>query len=399
MTDFNPRYLADLMIKVTWEDQGACYQEYYFAKNFNFYRDVFPGTLMEKACDTLHESDTFRIHVDEGLLVPPYTEKNVLSLPLSRVEMDDNIVAVPNRFYPRQILKGVPGIFKGNFIPFRVAGITDTHLTADLNHPLSRKALDLEFRFSESRVSSRERGGTSTDWLEIALDGPGIQAAAFRGFADTMDTVNFERKDPGRDADFYAVDRLVGHIDTQAHENLVRIYQDFLGEHDAVLDLMAGWQSHLPEGTSFSKVAGLGMNAHEMEKNPCLTQSLVHDLNESPVLPYEDAAFDHAVCSLSVEYLTHPVAVFKEVARVVKPGGRFIVSFSNRWFPEKSISLWENLHEFERVGLVMAFFEASGCFKDLETRSVRGYPRPIEDPHINKTPMSDPVYAVAGTVG
>nr|WP_320190315.1 methyltransferase domain-containing protein [uncultured Desulfobacter sp.] len=398
MADFNPRYLADLLIKVAWEDQGYRHQEYYFVKNFNFYRDVFPGTLMEKACDALHDSNTFKIRVDASRLVPPYSENNVFSLPLGRVDMNDNIIAVPNRFYPRQILKGVSGIFKGNFIPFRVAEINDTHLTADLNHPLSRKALDLEFRILDSRISSRERGGTSTDWLEMALDGPGIQAAAFNGFANAMDTVDFERKDPGRDADFYAVDRLVGHIDQQAHDNLVRIYQDFFKDHDAVLDLMAGWQSHLPDGTKFSKVAGLGMNPHEMDENPCLTQSLVHDLNESSVLPYEDAGFDHAVCSLSVEYLTHPVTVFKEVARVLKPGGRFIVSFSNRWFPEKSISLWENLHEFERVGLVMAFFDSAGCFKDLETRSVRGYPRPLDDTHINKTLMSDPVYVVAGTV-
>ncbi|WP_321419645.1 hypothetical protein [uncultured Desulfobacter sp.] len=74
-------------------------------------------------------------------------------------------------FNPRQILKGVPGIFKGNFIPFRVAKINDTHLTADLNHPLSRKTLDLEFRIIDSRISSRERGGTSTDWLAVPFAG------------------------------------------------------------------------------------------------------------------------------------------------------------------------------------------------------------------------------------
>lgn len=386
------------MIKVAWKDQGYFHQEYYFAKNFNFYRDVFPGTLMKTACDALHDSNTFRVHVAEGRLVPPYSENKVFSLPLSRVDLDDKLIVVPNRFYPRQILKGVPGIFKGNFIPFRVAGINETHLTADLNHPLSLKELDLEFCLLDSRIRSRERGGASTDWLEMALDGPGIQAAVFNGFVCAMDALTFERKDPGRDVDFYSVDRLLGHLDDQAHENLVGIYQDFFGDHDAVLDLMAGWQSHLPDRTRFSKVSGLGMNPHEMDKNPCLTDFLVHDLNESPVLPYEDAAFDHAICSLSVEYLTSPVAVFKEVARVLKPGGRFIVSFSNRWFPEKSISLWENLHEFERVGLVMAYFAASGCFNDFETRSVRGYPRPFDDPHINKTHMSDPIYAVAGTV-
>ena len=398
MTDFNPRYLADLTIKVSWQDQGHRHQENYFATNFNFYRDVFPGTLLETACDALHDSNTFKVHVAEGQVVPPYSEKNVFSVPLNRVDMDEKIIAVPNRFYPRHILKGVPGIFKGNFIPFRVAGINHTHLIADLNHPLSLKELDLEFCLLNSRIRARERGGACTDWLETALDGPGIQAAAFNAFAGAVDTLTFERKYPGRDADFYSVDRLVGHIDAQADEHLARIYNDFLNDHDAVLDLMAAWQSHLPDGTRCSKVSGLGMNAHEMDENPCLTNFLVHDLNEAPVLPYENAEFDHVICSLSVEYLIHPVAVFKEVARVLKPGGSFIVSFSNRWFPEKSISLWENLHEFERVGLVMAYFAASGCFRNLETRSVRGYPRPFDDPHINKTRLSDPVYAVAGTV-
>ena len=61
MTDFNPRYLADLTIKVSWQDQGHRHQENYFATNFNFYRDVFPGTLLETACDALHDSNTFKV--------------------------------------------------------------------------------------------------------------------------------------------------------------------------------------------------------------------------------------------------------------------------------------------------------------------------------------------------
>ena len=114
---------------------------------------------MEKRSDAFHDSNIFKVRVDEGGLVPPYSENNVFSLPLSRVDMDDNIIAFPNRFYPRQILKGVTGIFKGNFIPFRVAKIDETHLTADLNHPLSRNVLDLEIRLSDSRISPLDRAG------------------------------------------------------------------------------------------------------------------------------------------------------------------------------------------------------------------------------------------------
>lgn len=45
-------------------------------------------------------------------------------------------------------------------------------------------------------------------------------------------------------------------------------------------------------------------------------------------------------CSSSVEYLIHPIEVFSEVARVLKPGAPFVVTFSERWFPTKAIELW-----------------------------------------------------------
>ena len=51
-----------------------------------------------------------------------------------------------------------------------------------------------------------------------------------------------------------------------------------------------------------------------------------------------------------------------EVARVLKPDGRFIVTFSNRWFPPKAIRVWEMLHEYERIGLVLEYFLQSGAF-------------------------------------
>jgi SAM-dependent methyltransferase len=133
-----------------------------------------------------------------------------------------------------------------------------------------------------------------------------------------------------------------------------------------------------------------------LEQNHRLTDIHVHDLNAIPSLPYNDASFDLALCSVSVEYLVHPLEVFKEVARVLKPGGTFVVVISNRWFPPKVIRIWENIHEFERMGLVMEYFLSSGLFEKLETYSMRGLPRPRDDKYANEQPFSDPVYAVWG---
>lgn len=130
-----------------------------------------------------------------------------------------------------------------------------------------------------------------------------------------------------------------------------------------------------------------------------LTGSVVHDLNRDPLLPFPDAAFDAVVCTVSVEYLIRPHGVFAEVARVLDLGGRFIVTFSNRWFPPKAIRIWPELHEFERLGLVLEYFRHSGRFRQLETWSLKGLPRPPDDKYADRITESDPIYAVWGTRG
>ena len=109
-----------------------------------------------------------------------------------------------------------------------------------------------------------------------------------------------------------------------------------------------------------------------------------------------DNEFDGVMCTVSVEYLTRPMAVFSEVARVLRPGGRFVVTFSNRWFPPKAIRVWQELHEFERMGLVLEYFLQSGGFGGLNTLSNRGLPRPTDDKYYPQIRLSDPVYAVWG---
>ena len=40
-----------------------------------------------------------------------------------------------------------------------------------------------------------------------------------------------------------------------------------------------------------------------------------------------------------MDYLTKPIEVFKEMHRVLKPGGQAIMSFSNRCFPTKGLTI------------------------------------------------------------
>jgi len=51
------------------------------------------------------------------------------------------------------------------------------------------------------------------------------------------------------------------------------------------------------------------------------------DLNSS--LPYEDRSFDHIVCIEGLEHIENPHQAFREFQRLIRPGGRLVVSVPN----------------------------------------------------------------------
>lgn len=174
----------------------------------------------------------------------------------------------------------------------------------------------------------------------------------------------FRRFDETDDARFYAGPRKVVHIDDGAIAALATLYARTLPSTGVLLDLMASWRSHLPAGFRAS-VIGLGLNREEMADNPQLSQGVMHDLNQDPRLPFADQAFDGAMCAVSVQYLVKPVEVFGEVRRVLKPGAPFIVSFSNRCFPDKAVALWRAKSDAQHIRLVALYFSASGEWTGL----------------------------------
>ncbi len=190
----------------------------------------------------------------------------------------------------------------------------------------------------------------------------------------------FDRPDESPDEHFYRMPRFVEHIDDVAIADVVRIHRERLPAGGAILDLMSSWVSHLPDDVAYARVTGLGMNAAELARNPRLTERVVHDLNEQPQLPFPDASFDAAIICVSIQYLTSPFTVLRELARVVRPGGPAIVTFSNRCFPTKAVAIWQALGDEGHEKLVSHYFTTAG-WERIET--VRSPAR-----------EADPLYAV-----
>ncbi len=393
--------LADMELQLSWESADAHHADYYFGRNVNFWRDIFPEEMYAQAMDK-GSGDRLDFIWPAGKALPDH--ENGKSFRLWKRQFTGKTAEgsalrpAAGRFYPKGVLSGVSGVFKANVEPFRCIDVSDAQLTVDFNHPLSGKDLTVSALVHDVREKKQERGGTAVDWIETLTEGPGIQARWNGRATDFFSDDPFRRDDEAPDGAFYAKPRFVSHIDAAAVHNISSLYGRYLSPGMDVLDLMSSWESHIPGGLELNSLVGLGLNAEELAANPMLSAYDVRDLNETPELPYDDNQFDSALCTASVEYLVKPFAVFREVSRVVKPGGRFVATFSNRWFPPKAIRIWRELHEFERMGLVMEYFLESGLYEDIRTCSMRGTPRPVTDKYFPELPASDPVFCVSGAV-
>ncbi len=170
----------------------------------------------------------------------------------------------------------------------------------------------------------------------------------------------FDRSDESDDARFYAMPRLVVHIDDATIAALTGVYRELLKPGADVLDLMSSWVSHLPGELELGRVAGLGMNAQELAANSRLSDWTVHDLNREPELPYPDSSFSAVLNAVSIQYLVNPVAVFKSILRVLRPRGVSIVAMSHRCFPTKAIRAFHLSSGPQRMEFIARCGELAG---------------------------------------
>src|SRR3984957_10567784 len=194
----------------------------------------------------------------------------------------------------------------------------------------------------------------------------------------------FDKADPTSDRLFYAAPRLVTHIDDHAIAAVTALYRELLRPGGRILDLMGSWIAHLPPEVAYGEIVGHGMNENELRANPRYHRWFVQDLNENPALPLPTDDIDAVVICVSVQYLQHPVAVFREIARVLKPGGAVVISFSNRCFPTKAVAIWQALASGQHQRLVALYLERAG-FATVETRTL-----------VDTDSEHDPLWAVIG---
>ncbi|MEE2709543.1 MAG: methyltransferase domain-containing protein [Gemmatimonadota bacterium] len=195
----------------------------------------------------------------------------------------------------------------------------------------------------------------------------------------------YRRYDESSDQQFYQSPRFVTHIDDPAIAAVTQLYRECFTAGSALLDLMSSWISHLPDDISYNRVVGLGMNDEELAANKRLDHRVVHDLNHNPILPFAENEFDGAAICVSVDYLSKPVAVMRELGRVLKPGTPLVMTFSNRCFPAKVVAIWQMLDDIGHMALVSQYLKEAANWDNIET--------------LDRSPdpgRSDPLYAVIG---
>ena len=78
--------------------------------------------------------------------------------------------------------------------------------------------------------------------------------------------------------------------------------------------------------------------------------------------------------------------MFKEIRRVLRPGGKAIISQSNRCFPTKAINIWLKTNDLEHIFIIGSYFHYAEGFMPPEAFDISP----------NKL-FGDPMFIIQGT--
>tara|TARA_Y100000589_G_scaffold320655_1_gene350835 strand:+ start:2754 stop:3392 length:639 start_codon:yes stop_codon:yes gene_type:complete len=169
-----------------------------------------------------------------------------------------------------------------------------------------------------------------------------------------------QKLDETDDSQFYAEPRFVYHLDSNFRKSLTQIYQDEIETNSVILDLMSSWDSYLPSGNKYKKIIGHGLNKQELKRNKAFESYWIQNFNLNQEIPLEDKSIDYCLMVAAWQYLQYPEFLVKEISRVLSKKGKFLISFSNRAFWNKSPNIWINSNEEERIQYVRKVLISNG---------------------------------------
>jgi len=144
----------------------------------------------------------------------------------------------------------------------------------------------------------------------------------------TRRCINIEKNDGIRVHDEHAseYDREARETGWFGPEVLFGLCFEYVSPNERLLDIGIGTGlASLPFARAGLEVFGIDGSAGMLEI--CRSKKFAEDLREFDLrgmpLPYSDGSFDHAICCGVLHLIGDPEPIFKDVFRVIKPGGIF----------------------------------------------------------------------------
>ncbi|QGY40701.1 methyltransferase domain-containing protein [Pseudodesulfovibrio cashew] len=351
-TLFNDNVTGALEFTVSWEMDGIRHEEWFLGRKVNPVNDIFPRGMRE-ALEGKGEGESVAFTYEPRMCIPRFKESLVRILPLDRLRKKTRfgqpILPRLGRFYPQGHIDGLLDVYPDTLTPFRLTGLTDKSFTADCNHPLATIPVTIEAAIQYLQPRDAGTYGSLTHWREATCDwGPGMQT-----------------RHNGEPTDFF-------------HDAFFQIRNENIAPNAPCMD-----------------------NAAERNLQALQDRVLTPDMRvlamDAATSPHMAGRYDAVIFTQVFEYLADPVGVLRSIAAHLAPGGMVLAGFGNAYDKDRVIQGWTELHEFERMGLILEYLRRAGLDGDARTFSRRNDWRDQDDPRFLETKgVSDSIYMVCG---
>lgn len=382
-----------MSIDLIWEEDNVKHVENYFIRPHMWLdADTLPRNLYEWL-EGKEVGDIFESTYSAGELFEPYSSKNIL--PIKWISEEEKKFFKVGRFYPLETLKGREGKNSIEKPFFRCIEKRDDLFFADFNHPLSEKKCTLRAKIIKVVEQSDVKcgtGGICYDWLSEFGFGIGMQAKFKQIETDFYSENSFTVEDPDESGIFYESNSSIINIDLVLKNKIGEVLENIIGDNSKILDIMGRTTPYLRNNPDITII---GLNKEVSTLNKKISSINNKNIFKDFRLPYYDNQFDIVICSFCFEYIPHPHEFVSEVKRVLKTDGSFVTIFTNRYFKPKSILLWSELNDFERLGYLQDIYKKTN-FKEVNTYTSRGYLRALSDPEAVIDRHSAPLFLIKG---